>query len=98
MHRVNITRNDDLSAEQIAQDLMVSAYTNEKQVVLVVINYANEERVLKPEVSGFRAKGGDVYLTTGEMKVDMKRSKVENLKDGVKIPARGMVTVVVDRR
>ncbi|MHA4736728.1 glycoside hydrolase [Dyadobacter sp. MSC1_007] len=96
MHRLNITRNDQLTKEQIAQDLMVTAYANEKQMVLVVINYGNEERVLKPEISGFRVKSGaDMFLTTGETGVNMKREKVGNLKDGVKVPSRGMVTLVL---
>lgn len=96
MHRLNVTRNDKLSPVQIAQDLMVSAYANEKQMVLVVINYGNEERVLKPEISGFRVKSrADLFLTTGETGVNMKREKVAGLKDGVKIPARGMVTLVL---
>lgn len=97
MHRLHITRNDGLSPVQIAQDLMVSAYAGDKQVVLVAINYSNEERILKPEISGFKASGGDIYLTTGEKGVDMQRSKVGKMKDGVKVPARGMVTVVLQR-
>lgn len=95
MHRLNVGRGDSLSKEQIAQDLMVSAYANEKQIVLVAINYGNEDRVLQPKVSGFNVKGADVYLTTGEKGVNMRYSKIGNLKDGVKIPARGMVTLVV---
>ncbi|GGH42096.1 xylanase [Dyadobacter endophyticus] len=98
MHRLHIKRQDELSNEQIAQDLMVSAYANEKQMVLVAINYGNEERVLQPEINGFRVKGGaDVYLTSGEEGVDMKPSKDESLNDGVKIPGRAIVTVVVNK-
>lgn len=97
MDRLKVSRSDKLSKEEIAQDLMVSAYTNEKQIVLVAINYGNEERILRPEVSGFRVKGADVYLTTGEVGVDMKRGKVGNLKDGVTVPGRGIVTVVLNK-
>lgn len=96
MHRLNISRNDKLTREQIAQDLMVSAYANEKQVVLVAINYGNEERVLRPEVSGLKVKRAEVYLTTGEKGVDMKREKVGSIKDGVKIPGRGISTLIID--
>lgn len=97
MHRLNIQRSDNLSKEQIAQDLMVSAYANEKKIVLVAINYGNEERVLRPEVGGFKVKNAEVYLTTGVKGVDMQRSEVGNLKDGVKIPGRGIVTVVLNK-
>lgn len=97
MHRLNITRNDGLTPTQIAQDLMVSAYAGEKEIVLVVINYSNEERVLKPEVGGVKVKSGEVYLTTGEKGVDMKKGKVGSLKEGVKVPARGMMTVVLKK-
>ncbi|WP_353722234.1 hypothetical protein [Dyadobacter sp. 676] len=95
MHRLSVERGDKLSKEQIAQDLMVSAFANEKQVVLVAINYGNEERVLRPEIAGLKVKNAEVYLTTGDKGVDMKHTKVKNLKKGLKIPARGMVTVVV---
>ncbi|GGM75006.1 xylanase [Dyadobacter beijingensis] len=97
MHRLNVERGDKLSDVEIAQDLMVSAYTNEKRIVLVAVNYGNEERVLRPEVNGFKVKGADVYLTTGEKGVDMRRSKVKGLKEGVKIPGRGLVTVVLEK-
>lgn len=98
MHRLGIERSDKLSREQIAQDLMVSAYAGDKRVVLVAINYGNDERVLRPEISGVRLTGAEVYLTTGEEGVDMRRSEVRSLKEGVKIPPRGMVTVVVNKK
>ncbi|MBO9615219.1 MAG: beta-glycosidase [Dyadobacter sp.] len=97
MHRLNIMRNDGLTPTQIAQDLMVSAYASEKEIVLVAINYSNEERDLKPEISGFKVKSGEVYLTTGEKGVDMRQGKVGSLKGGVNVPARGMVTVVLKK-
>lgn len=96
MYRLNIERGDKLSREQIAQDLMVSAYANEKQVVLVAINYGNEERVLRPEVSGFKVKNAAIYVTTGEKGVDMKNMKAGSLKNGVKIPGRGMATITIN--
>lgn len=98
MHRLNIERGDKLSREQIAQDLMVSAYSNEKQVVLVAINYGNEERILKPEIGGLKVKGAEVYLTTGEKGVNMRHSRTSGTKAGVKIPPRGLVTVVLVKK
>lgn len=96
MHRLNIRRSDERSPEQIARDLMVSAFASEKQVVLVAINYSGEARTLRPELNGFRAKNADIYLTTGEKGVDMQHQKLADFKSGIKIPARGLVTVILE--
>ena len=95
MHRLNMTRNDGLSPEKMAQDVMVSAYTDGKQIVLVAINYTAEPRTFKPEISNFKpGKAFDEYLTTADKDVNMKFSKRKDLKKGVALPARSITTYV----
>jgi len=96
MHLLNISRNDKLTDEKIAQDVMVSAFANEKQMVLVAINYTSETRILKPEISNFKSgKTFDEYLTTAEKDVNMKFTKRKDLKNGVALPPRSITTYVL---
>ena len=98
MHRLNISRNDKLTPVQIAQDVMVTAYSSEKQVVLVAINYTNEDRVLKLDLTGFKVNNEfQSYVTTGEKDVNMKFKKGQKWRDGVKVPGRGLLTVVLEK-
>ena len=98
MQRINVSRNDKLTDVQIAQDVMVTAYANEKQIVLVAINYTSEARTIKPEISNFKVKDSfDEYLTTAEKDVNMKYTKLKNFKSGVELPARSIKTLVINR-
>ncbi|KQS32988.1 glycoside hydrolase [Dyadobacter sp. Leaf189] len=98
MQRLNLTRNDNLTTVQIAQDVMVSAYASEKQIVLVAINYTENVRDLKLDLSGFKLKKGfESYTTTTEQGVDMQFGKGIDWKKGVRLPARGLVTVVLEK-
>ena len=96
MHRLDLTGNDGLSPEQMAQDVMVSAYTDGKQIVLVAINYTSELRTFKPEISNFKSgKSFDEYLTTADKNVNMKFTKGKNLRAGVTLPPRSIATLVI---
>lgn len=96
MHRLKITRNDGLSPEKIAQDVMVTAYTDEKQIIIVAINYTSESRILKPEISNSKPGNTfDEYLTTADKDVNMKFTKRKDLKKGVALPPRSITTYVL---
>lgn len=99
MQRLQLTRNDNLTPVQIAQDIMVTAYSSEKQLILVAINYTENQRELKLDLSGFKLKKEfESYTTTAEKGVDMQFEKGKDWENGVKLPARGLVTVVLERR
>ncbi|TDE11624.1 glycoside hydrolase [Dyadobacter psychrotolerans] len=98
MHRIQLSRNDKLSDVQIAQDVMVTAYVSEKQIVLVAINYTSEARTIKPEISNLKVKDAfEEYLTTADKDVNMKYTKSKNLKSGVELPPRSIKTLVITR-
>ena len=97
MNRLNVVRNDKITPVQIAQDVMVTAYANEKQIVLVAINYTNEARKFKPLISSSKAsKTFDQYLTTADKDVNMKSTKGKNLENGVSLPPRSIATFVLN--
>jgi len=98
MHRLEIKRSDNLSPVQIAQNVMVTAYSNEKQVVLVAINYTGQEQTLNPNLTNLKAKHTvETYLTTADKEVNMQHRQVKTEKSGMKMPARSMMTVVFER-
>ncbi len=99
MHRLNITRNDQLTPVQIARDIMVTAYTDEKKIVLVVINYTSEPRTLKPEIQNVKhAKSFAQYVTTSEKGVNMQFSKGADIGKGAVLPQRSITTIVLDKK
>jgi O-glycosyl hydrolase len=98
MKRINVKRNDKLSDVAIAQDVMVTAYNNEKQTVIVAINYTDQARTLKPQISHFKAQNTfDEYLTTSDKNVNMKFTKRKNLKNGIELPPKSILTLVISR-
>jgi O-glycosyl hydrolase len=99
MHRLNIARNDKLSERQIAQDVMISCYSNEKQLVLVVINYTADSKNFKPEIINFKTERAfDTYLTTSGKDINMKFNKGKDLDKGIALPARSITTIVVNKK
>ena len=99
MHRLNVVRSDKLTPVQIAQDVMVTAYSNEKQIVLVAINYTNESRTFKPEIRNFKLTNEyDEYLTTADKDVNMKFKKKNDLSTGTTLPARSITTLVFTKK
>ncbi|WP_031528794.1 glycoside hydrolase [Dyadobacter crusticola] len=99
MQRHEIARNDNLTPAQIAQDVMVTAYSSEKKVVLVAINYTENARDLELDLSGFKLKKGfESYTTTGDTGVNMRFGNGKDWKNGVQLPGRGLVTVVLEKK
>jgi O-glycosyl hydrolase len=98
MQRLHIGRDDALTPVEMAQDLMLTAYTGEKELVLVAINYTSEARELKPEISHFKVgKTYDSYLTTADQNANMLHTKGQNVTKGIQIPARSMMTIVLHK-
>jgi O-glycosyl hydrolase len=97
MNRLNISRNDGKTPAAIAQDVMVTAYSNEKQVVVVAINYTSDVRLVKPEIADSRyAISFDQFLTTSEKDINMKFTKGRKIQNGVTLPARSITTIVLN--
>jgi O-glycosyl hydrolase len=99
MHRLDITRNDQLTREAIARDVMVTAYTDEKQLVLVAVNYTSEPRLIRPEITGIKLRARyDRYDTSAEPNKDMTHSQHSGISAGVLILPRSLTTIVLDKK
>ncbi len=97
MSRIVVVRNDGLSKVERAQDLMVSAFANEKQVVLVAVNYSSEPRIMQPEGDFVKKKGSfSTYLTSADTAVNMQRTIIKRGNSTITVPARSMMTIVYD--
>ena len=98
MHRLQTTRSDKLDALADAQEVMVSAYANEKgKLVVVAINYQPEERDLQLQLKNFKRQ--DTYkrfLTTAAPDDNLKAYPAGKLKSGIKLPPRSITTLEIN--
>ncbi len=99
MQRINIKRSDNLSDIEAAQKTMVSAYADDKgKLVIVAINYAQEEQKIKLILQSVKKiQSIQLYLTTAGEDENMKASVLKNINDEVFLPARSIITVVINR-
>jgi O-glycosyl hydrolase len=98
MYRLQAQRSDNLDPVAAAQDVMVSAYTDDKgKLVMVAINYQAEERKLQLDLKNFRNKTTyKSYLTTASPDDNLKLQAGGNIKSGVALPARSITTLVLN--
>lgn len=91
MRRIEVKpQGAEVSALEAATSLMVSSYTDGKEVVTVIINYSDEEKPM--ELKCGHAKRGKVYVT--DIDQNLEYVGEQQLKELV-IPARSVVTVVI---
>lgn len=90
MWRISLDREPRISELEAATSLMSSAYTDGDKVVLVFINYANEQKKIKVKC-GNSAKA-KMYVTAVDK--DLEYTGEHNLSD-LTIAPRSVVTVVI---
>jgi O-glycosyl hydrolase len=93
MRRIEVQYKDDqMSLQAIASDLMVSGFTNEKtgEVVLVAVNYSTADKSLVVDNHDQFKKNKLKMFTTSK---DKNLSMEETRADKVLIPARSVVTL-----
>ncbi|GAB3165979.1 glycoside hydrolase [Telluribacter humicola] len=98
MHRVLTQRNDNLTAVEAAQQVMVSAFAGEKgKLVVVAINYEPQARSLQLDVKN--SKKGTTYtryVTTADPDENMKPFPGGKLNQAISLPPRSITTLVVN--
>lgn len=97
MYRLIATRNDSLTAVEMAQKVMVSAFSEDKgNIVVVAINYEQEARGMKLNVKQ-QNKGASYkrYVTTASHEDNMKFVGKGNLSQSITLPARSITTLVI---
>ncbi|MBQ2127256.1 MAG: hypothetical protein II198_06305 [Bacteroidaceae bacterium] len=92
MRRVDVRAVDrEVSPLEAATSLMVSSYTDGAQVVTVFVNYADVDKSIALKCDN--ARKGKIYVTSIDL--DLQYVGKQRL-DALSIPARSVVTVVVD--
>jgi O-glycosyl hydrolase len=96
MQRIITERNHGLSLLQQAQDVMLSAFANERKLTLVIINYTSSARTIELKVPGVKKiKQVQRYSTSAEKGEDMKTSSIKSFGK-VELQPRSITTLVVD--
>ncbi len=97
MRRIITERSDHKNDLQAAQDVMLSAFTNDKQVVVVAINYTKTSREVSLELPGVhQIKAIRQYVTTADNEENMKPCPIDSIKK-VMLKPRSIVTLVIDQ-
>ena len=92
MRRVDVCSLDkEVSPLEAATSLMLSSYTDDAQVVTVIVNYADVDKNISLECDN--ARKGKMYVTSIDK--DLQYIGKHRLKS-LTIPARSIVTVVID--
>lgn len=90
MKRIDVKPTHIVSDLEAATSLMVSSYTDNKDIITVIINYTDKEEQL--DLKCEKAKTGKLYVTS----IDKNLEYVgEHALKKLTIPARSVVTVVV---
>lgn len=90
MKRIDVKPTHIVSDLEAATSLMVSSYTDNKDIITVIINYTDKEEQL--DLKCEKAKTGKLYVTS----IDKNLEYVgEHALKKLSIPARSVVTVVV---
>ncbi len=94
--RLGISRSDNATPEEAAQQVMASAYTHEEQgtLTMVVVNYGNTDQPVS--VSSINAGNRSLsdfepYLTSG--KTDLQKQEPVAQDEPVIVPARSIMTL-----
>ena len=94
MRRIDVRAlNNDMTPLEAATSLMLSSYTDDSQVVTVIVNYADTDKTLS--LACDNARKGKLYVTSIDK--DLQYIGKHSLK-ALSIPARSIVTVVIDKK
>ncbi len=97
MQRIITERSDLLNDIRAAQDVMLSAFTNKKQLVVVAINYTGSGRQIDLQVPGVeKIKRIKQYVTTATSDDNMKPYPLNSIKN-ITLQPRSITTIVVEQ-
>lgn len=99
MKRLNTEKFRDSKIIQKDQSLLVSAYVDDaEQVVLVAINSGLEDKKIKVDLTNTAHfyKTGIRYLTTSVNDVNLQPNKLSRVNDEILLPARSISTIILE--
>ena len=99
--RVEVSRSDNLSPLEAAEDILVSAYLHpeDRRVTLVAINYSHKDREITIDTTGKPAGAVSEwsrYITSSKYNLEKKPSSLPD--ELILIPSRSVVTIISSAR
>ena len=97
MKRFVVERDDLLTDEQSSQDLMCSAFGDQRgKTIIVMINYTSEPRIVNCNLQNKNRKNKSVlYSTTADKNMNMEPSAIADLHQ-VRLLPRSINTIVIE--
>jgi O-glycosyl hydrolase len=98
MHRLIVKRSDQLTAVEMSQKVMVSAFAQPSgRVVIVAINYEMEPRNIQVSLKQPNKEASyNRYITTAAADENMKFVGKGMINQPISLPARSITTLVID--
>jgi O-glycosyl hydrolase len=98
MRRINIIRSDSMDDLTASQHIMLSAYTSDRQIVLVAINYTTAGKEIGFDIKGFgKVKVVRKFVTSATEGDNLKYYPMSKIRGGITLPARSITTFVIDK-
>ncbi len=96
MQRVLTSRSDGLTNTQAAKDIMLGAFASKGQIVVTIINYANQQKEISLALDGVeKVKSLSQYVTSAAEEDNMKKYPLESIKN-ILVRPRSIVTLVIE--
>lgn len=96
MKRIVTNRSDGLHDLQAAQDIMLTAFTDEESIIVVAINYTSNTKEIKLELPGVKKVHALTQFVTSESSKDnMSKYSLSSLKQIVLQP-RSITTFIIE--
>ena len=94
MRRIITSSKPAMSDIQAAKDVMLSAFTDGKKIVVVAINYTASDKTITLQLpAGYQQKNIHRYLTSAT--ADMQPQQLKSVREMV-LPSRSVSTVVIE--
>lgn len=95
MQRIVTARSDGLTDMQAAQEVMLSAFTDGKQIVVVAINYTQSTKEIGLQIPGVeKIKMVKQFVTTAAATDNMKPLPLSSIKN-ISLQPRSIVTIIL---
>lgn len=95
MKRIRTERNDGLKEIETAQDILLSAFAADKELVVVAVNYTASARNIGLTIAGNKKiKDLKQYITTADEQENMKFYALSSLQ-GINLKPRSVSTFVI---
>lgn len=96
MQRLLTSRSDGLSDVQAAKEIMLSAFTDQQQVIVTAINYSNLQKEIKLELPGIKKiKSLTQFITSAAADDNMTKYPLGSIKKIILQP-RSIATIVIE--